>query len=679
MTLRDGPSKTGPVRVALLAIFVAAVAAVAAMYAIDAIGWDVDVAEVKKDGPAPPRKVVLGLSVSEPGAFQGYTLVAPMKSSTTYLLDMAGKVVKSWQAESNPALVAYLLEDGHLFRPAEIGDQVSLGVPGAGGRIQEFDWDGRLVWDYQCSDAARRQHHDAIKLPNGNVLMIVWDRKDRDRSIAAGRRPDLLHDRPLQADGLVEVKPTGPTTGEVVWEWYLWDHLIQDHDATKSNYGEVAAHPELVDLNYEEGGMAAVLATKDGLDKLRAIGYLGGSPAGKNPATVDPDWTHFNGLDYNPDLDQIVISVHGFSELWVVDHSTTTAQAAGHIGGRSRRGGDLLYRWGNPSAYRTGTAADRQLFYQHNAHWIPGGRPGAGNLLVFNNGFQRGGAGYSSIEEITPPADPGGHYPRVAGEPFGPRTPAWTYSAPTKVDFFSSFLSGAQRLPNGDTLICSGNDGTLFEVTPTGTVVWKYVNTLGGPRGAGEPGAPPRPTDLLPSSIRDGLDLTEEQRRDLDAFQEGLNAEFRSVLTADQVGRLIERRGGSASFARPGQLVALSTQVTLKLTPEQRSKIVGLQRRVDAKLDALLTAAQLVQFRQILADLAHTPPGQRPGGAGVSDDVPAAGGGPAGVLGGPPVGPPGGGIFRAYRYAQDYPGLVGRDLEPGDPAKGLEPKDHDAR
>jgi hypothetical protein len=122
-----------------------------------------------------------------------------------------------------------------------------------------------------------------------------------------------------------------------------------------------------------------MLAKKDDKDKLKAIGYLGG---GRGP--VNPDWTHFNGVAYNADLDQIVLSVHSFSEIWIIDHSTTTGEAAGHKGGRSGKGGDLLYRWGNPRVYRAGTVKDQKLFSQHNAHWIPKGYPGEGHLLVFN-------------------------------------------------------------------------------------------------------------------------------------------------------------------------------------------------------------------------------------------------------------------------------------------------------
>src|SRR5207237_3318095 len=118
----------------------------------------------------------------------------------------------------------------------------------------------------------------------------------------------------------------------------------------------------------------------------------GGAPGG--------NWTHINAVAYHPEFDQIMVSVHGFSEFWILDHGTTTAEAAGHKGGKYGKGGDLLYRWGNPQAYRAGKAADQQLFGQHNAHWIPKGLGGAGHVLVFNNGLGRKDGSYSSVDEI---------------------------------------------------------------------------------------------------------------------------------------------------------------------------------------------------------------------------------------------------------------------------------------
>jgi hypothetical protein len=188
------------------------------------------------------------------------------------------------------------------------------------------------------------------------------------------------------------------------------------------------------------------------------------------------DWMHSNSIDYNPTLDQIILSVRSFDEVWVIDHSTTTKEAASHTGGRSGRGGDLLYRWGNPMAYRAGTISERRLFKQHDAHWIPAGLPGAGNILVFSNGVDRPTGAYSSVEELVlPTPDSSGNY-LMTGATWGPSAATWTYTAPNPPDFFSQFVSGAQRLQNGNTLVCGGWIGLTREVTPQGTPVWEYVN-----------------------------------------------------------------------------------------------------------------------------------------------------------------------------------------------------------
>ena len=109
------------------------------------------------------------------------------------------------------------------------------------------------------------------RLPNGNVLLIVWDRKTTEEAIAAGRRPEMTGDKHLIVDSLVEIKPTGKTTGEVVWEWHLWDHLVQDFDKTKANFGNVGEHPELVNINYGEDELPSVIAAaaKDGKEQVQ--------------------------------------------------------------------------------------------------------------------------------------------------------------------------------------------------------------------------------------------------------------------------------------------------------------------------------------------------------------------------------------------------------------------------
>ena len=372
-----------------------------------------------------------------PTTNEGYSLFAPMGETTTYLIDEAGNTAFSWHSTYRPGLAVYLLENGNLLRTGNT-NSTNFNVGGAGGIVQEIAPNGAVTWSFEYDNAQGRLHHDIEPLPNGHVLMIAWELKTQQEALAAGRNPNLLTDGELWPDTIIEVDPG---TNDIVWEWHVWDHLVQDYDATKTNYGVVADHPERINLNYRG---------------------TGGKPGGA-------DWTHINSIDYNADFDQILLSVHNFSEIWVIDHSTTTAEAASHSGGNSGLGGDLLYRWGNPQAHNAGSASDQQLFVQHDAAWIPAGYPGAGHILIFNNGNGRPGGNYSSVDEIVPPVDNTGNYTG-----YGPTAPVWSYTATTPTDFYATNISGAQRLPNGNTLICDGPDGYFFEVTTAGNVVWSF-------------------------------------------------------------------------------------------------------------------------------------------------------------------------------------------------------------
>lgn len=398
-----------------------------------------------RDDSPPQTGEELGVLLHESRAYPGYNLITPSDNST-YLFDNDGRVVHSWPSEIDTGN-AYLLDNGHLFRSALADMREAFSRhPAVSGRFQEFNWDGNLVWDFEYHSDKRLPHHDAIKLPNGNALLICWERIDADEAIARGRRPETVEGSHLQPDCLVEIRPTGQTTGEVVWQWRSWDHLIQDYDRTRPNYGKVADHPERIDVNYTRGD----------------------SP--------NPDWMHVNAVAYNPELDQIALSSPSFSETWIIDHGTTTEEARGHTGGRWGQGGDLLYRWGNPRAYRSGSKIDQRLFFQHNIHWIAKGLPGEGHLLVFNNGPGREPEEHSSVDEFEPPIDNAGNYVRREHAAFGPDMPLWSYTAPNKADFYSWFISGAQRLPSGNTLINSGAVGIVFEVTPAKEIVWKFAN-----------------------------------------------------------------------------------------------------------------------------------------------------------------------------------------------------------
>jgi hypothetical protein len=399
------------------------------------------------DEPVTERTV--GLFLNEEASFEGYTLFAPIQYTTTYLINNEGLSMHSWESDYQPGNSVYLLENGHLLLTCNDRSPF-LGGGGAGGKIQEFDWDGSLLWEYDYSSDTHRQHHDVEMLPSGNILMIAWERKTQVEAIQAGRNPNVLPDGELWPDHIIEVEPDYVDgAGTIVWEWHVWDHLVQEFDATKANYGVVADHPELIHINYISGGAGA-------------------------------DWNHTNAIDYNKELDQIIVSVRGFCEIWVIDHSTTAEEAAGHTGGTFGKGGDLLYRWGNPQAYGAGDARDQKLFVQHDAQWIESELLGEGNILIFNNGAGRPEGNYTSVDEIEPPVDEYGHYTLVHGSAYGPEDVTWSYTSEPLADFYADHISGAQRLPNSNTLICDGPHGTFFEVTYAGEVVWKYINPVTG-------------------------------------------------------------------------------------------------------------------------------------------------------------------------------------------------------
>jgi len=381
------------------------------------------------------------------GATQGFTLFSPIPSTTTYLISNTGQVIHTWPSLFRPGLASYLDNKGNLVRTINVG---SSAPAGAGGGVQKIDWTGNVIWDFRYYKVDEYiQHHDIATLPNGNILMIAWDYRTPSQAIAAGLNPKSIDWNFFLSERIIEVQPTGPTSGKIVWEWNLWDHLVQDWDSSKNNYGNVAAHPELVDINY--------------LTRVKSQSVY--------------DWIHANTVSYNPDLDQIMISGNAIHEIWVIDHSTSTNEAASHKGGRFDRGGDLLYRWGNPETYRAGTANDRKFYGQHDSQWIDPGCPGAGNILVFNNGARRpGNQNWSSVEEIVPPIDKLGRYLLTPGTAFGPKAPIWVYTDPIPTNFFGSKISGAQRLPNGNTLICSGPQGSFFEVNQIKNTVWSYTN-----------------------------------------------------------------------------------------------------------------------------------------------------------------------------------------------------------
>jgi hypothetical protein len=437
----------------------------------------------------PPPRLPRGLLRNEPGATPGYVMFQPSAAGAIYLVDNEGRAVHVWETPHAGGGDLEMLPDGNLLRGARDPEQLGFKTGGTGGLLQELDWDGHVVWEWKLSDASRVHHHDVTVLPNGNVLLLAWEAKSAEEAKQKGRRADRIPEPGLWVDYVLEIERVRPRGANVVWEWRVWDHLVQHHDPAAPDFAEPSTRPARIDVN---GDARAPQIDAAQLEQLKALGYV---PPEATPQDVRADFLHLNAVAYHPRLDQIALSAPTFGEVWIIDHATSTAEAAG-----SR--GDLLYRWGNPSTYGRGGAADQRLFYQHDVRWIPDGWDGAGNLLVFNNGRERPDGPWSSIDEWTPPLGDGGRYLLQDGQPFGPSALAWQYRAAAPASFYAPFVSGAQRLANGNTLVAAGTGGELFEVTRAGEVVWEYRNPYWGDAVRNADGSLPQPrVDERPFSL----------------------------------------------------------------------------------------------------------------------------------------------------------------------------------
>ncbi len=180
------------------------------------------------------------------------------------------------------------------------------------------------------------------------------------------------------------------------------------------------------------------------------------------------DWLHVNGVHYNPILDQITFSSHNLSEIYVIDHSTTTVEAASHSGGNSGKGGDILYRWGNPAAY--GATGTKILNVVHDAHWVAEDCPNGGELMGYNN---QGISTTASCTDIFNPPVAGYNYSITLGSAYLPST----YTLRQASGGYNSNEGSAQQLPNGNILVNMGISGYIKEFSPSGTLLWSKTLT----------------------------------------------------------------------------------------------------------------------------------------------------------------------------------------------------------
>ena len=393
-----------------------------------------------------PALFIISLASGE--IFNGMTLFSVIDnngSGDTYytlLIDNEKNEIKRWTHPRGVASMPYLLPDSTLLYPYRVQNP-SMNAGGVGGGISKYSWDGQLQWNYEIANDIYQLHHDIEPLPNGNILVLAWERKTANEAFGIGRQ---TIDNPLNemwSEAILELELIGSNNANIVWEWHLWDHLIQDMDPELPNYGVVADHPELQDINYGNVGSMS-------------------DPLGPNG-----DWKHLNSIDYNEELDQIIISSRHHDEIYIIDHSTTTEEAASDYGGNSGKGGNYLYRWGNPQTYGRGDESNHLLSVQHGVNWVQKGFPGSNNIIIYNNEHWMG---TSAVYEIIPPINQGGNYDIEDNEPYGPDDINWLHTG----DFHSLIQGGAFRLSNGNTLITATDNAYIFEVTSSNEIVWEY-------------------------------------------------------------------------------------------------------------------------------------------------------------------------------------------------------------
>ena len=310
------------------------------------------------------------LDLDQARAFPGYTLIAPLRGRSCYLVGMRGEVVHEWRLPERLASLAMLLPGGRLLTTTMTTEGPPI-LEGKGGHFREFDWDGNLVWEY----VDHGQHHAFRRLANGNTLYLGWEPMPEDRvRLVRGGVPgtENLKGGRIYSDYLREVT----SHGKPVWEWHA--HGL-----------ELERYPLADDCWRWE-------------------------------------FAHANSCCPLPD-GRVLVSFRHLDTIMVITRD-------GRVDWEKREP-----LWG----------------HQHDADALPNG-----NILLFANG----------MNNLTmPPAS------RVVELDPATGQTVWQYRAPQSWTFFSALISGAQRLPNGNTLACEGINGRVFEVTNAGDMVWEYV------------------------------------------------------------------------------------------------------------------------------------------------------------------------------------------------------------
>lgn len=427
----------------------------------------------------------VGLLTYESDAYNGYTLFSPMSSNITFLIDNCGEKVKEWNFQSLPGLLAYLHKDGSIFRAERSAG--SFGAGGSGGKIVQKSWEDELIWSYTYSDDLVRHHHDFQVLSNGNILLLAWERKTREEAVQAGRISSLTSSDGVWFEHVVELEPIGLDSAAIVWEWHVFDHLVQERDSTLDNFGDVDQSPHRFHVNYNIANQ-----------------FSPNEPG-------NPDWMHMNAIQYNETRDEILLSSRDFNEIYIIDHSTTTEEARTSIGGNSGKGGDILFRWGNNAAFNKGNVDDQIFFAQHHSAWNNDLEVDEVAITVFNNGIGSSSLDTSSVEFLTPTLINNDYVLSSDGTFIVDEHK--TLFDNQILSFSSPRLSSAQILDNQNILIASGNHGRILEITKDEEIVWDYINPINN-SGAITQGENPFAIDIF-RAMRYSIDSEIFEDRDL--------------------------------------------------------------------------------------------------------------------------------------------------------------------
>ena len=376
----------------------------------------------------------------------------------TRLIDSAGTVLHTWESNiSAPSgTAAYLREDGLLLRSGQRNDIPAVGFPpGSWGTVQLVEMDGTVVWEYTQQVAGELTfHHDLTPLRNGNIFVTVWEFLPVAEMVALGWEP-VNNVNGVWMEKIQELEPNlldGSTT--VVWEWAVENHLSQDLDANRANFVDVGSERGRVDINFNAG-------------------------------IASGDYFHISGIDYSEERDEIVLCPNNIDELWVIDHSTTTAEAATSTGGARGQGGELIYRWGNPQVYdfHNGSTEPGFLRRAHDPRWCVDPDSGEIQLTVHNNEQVDNTPQTADSQALLLdlPLNESGDYVINDAETFLPEAPVVLYERDPANPFFSTpFMGSAQRLGNGNILITLALTRTLVEVDQAGQIVWEETISSGG-------------------------------------------------------------------------------------------------------------------------------------------------------------------------------------------------------